>query len=299
MERLRRAGAGRTRRGARAPTRLRDRAALVDSTPRGEPQSPWRWTGTRVRRLATALQAQGHRVSPQLVSARRRGAEDRVQGTRQTRAGGRHPDRDAPCEHIATRVRDFHTRGQPVSAVAPKQKARGGDDKHAGRAWPPQGPPPEVRVHDCIDPKPGKVTPDGVDDVGAHVGWVRVGIDHDPPALAVATIRAWWLQRGSAMSPKAQELLLTADRGGSPRARARLWQRALQRFSADPGRRVCVSHVPPGTSPWHTIEPRRVCHSTATWRGQPLESREVVVSLMGGTSPVTGLPIRAALERGQ
>ena len=108
MERLRRAGAGRKRRVERDPTLLRDLEALVESTTRGDPQSPLRWTCKSVRRLATELQAQGHRVSPQLVSELLPGADYRLQGTRKTREGGRHPDRDALFEHIATLVRDFH-----------------------------------------------------------------------------------------------------------------------------------------------------------------------------------------------
>jgi len=299
MERLRRAGGGRKRRVERDPTLLRDLEALVESTTRGDPQSPLRWTCKSVRRLATELQAQGHRVSPQLVSELLRGADYSLQGTRKTREGGRHPDRDAPFAHIATLVRDFHTRGQPVISVDTKKKELVGDDKNAGREWHPKGQPPEVRVHDFIDPKHGKVTPYGVYDVGANVGWVSVGIDHDTPAFAVATIRAWWLQMGSSMYPKAKELLITADSGGSHSARARLWKRELQRFSDDTGLRVCVSHFPPGTSKWHKIEHRMFCHITANWRGKPLESREVVVSLIGGTSTSTGLQIRAALDRGQ
>ena len=299
MERLRRAGGGRKRRVERDPTLLRDLEALVESTTRGDPQSPLRWTCKSVRRLATELQAQGHRVSPQLVSELLRGADYSLQGTRKTREGGRHPDRDAQFAHIATLVRDFHKRGQPVISVDTKKKELVGDDKNAGREWHPKGQPPEVRVHDFIDPKHGKVTPYGVYDVGANVGWVSVGIDHDTPAFAVATIRAWWLQMGSSMYPKAKELLITADSGGSHSARARLWKRELQRFSDDTGLRVCVSHFPPGTSKWHKIEHRLFCHITANWRGKPLESREVVVSLIGGTSTSTGLQIRAALDRGQ
>jgi hypothetical protein len=299
MERLRRAGAGRKRRVERDPTLLRDLEALVESTTRGDPQSPLRWTCKSVRRLATELQAQGHRVSPQLVSELLRGADYSLQGTRKTREGGRHPDRAAQFAHIATLVRDFHKRGQPVISVDTKKKELVGDDKNAGRAWHPTGQPPDVRVDDFIDPKHGKVTPYGVYDVGANVGWVSVGIDHDTPAFAVATIRAWWLQMGSSMYPKAKALLITADSGGRNSARARLWKRALQRFSDDTGRRVCVSHFPPGTSKWNTIEHRMFCHITANWRGKPLESREVVVSLIGGTSTSTGLRIRAALDRGQ
>ena len=102
-------------------------------------------------------------------------------------------------------------------------------------------------------------------------------MDHDTPAFAVATIRAWWLQMGAAMYPQAQELLITADSGGSNSARARLWKRELQGFANASGLRVSVSHLPPGTSKWNTIEHRMFCHLTANWRGQPLESREVVV----------------------
>ena len=104
---------------------------------------------------------------------------------------------------------------------------------------------------------------------------------------------------GSSRYPQAKQLLITADSGGRHRARARLWKRALQRCSADTGLRVCVSHLPPGPSTWQKIEHRLCCHLTAHWHGKPLESREVVVSLSGGTSTSTGLRIRAALDRGQ
>src|ERR1700730_9602220 len=45
------------------PTLLRDLEALVEPTTRGDPGSPLRWTCKSVRRLAQALQAQGHEVS--------------------------------------------------------------------------------------------------------------------------------------------------------------------------------------------------------------------------------------------
>jgi hypothetical protein len=145
----------------------------------------------------------------------------------------------------------------------------------------------------------GKAIPYGVYDVPANVGWVSVGVDHDTPAFAVATIRAWWLQMGSVRYPKAKELLITADSGGSNSARARLWKRELQRFADDSRLRVCVSHLPPGTSKGNKIEHRMFCHITANWRGKPLESREVVVSLIGGTKTSKGLRIQAALDAGQ
>ena len=104
---------------------------------------------------------------------------------------------------------------------------------------------------------------------------------------------------GSPMYPKARELLITADSGGSNSTRARLWKLELQRFSDESGLRVCVSHLPPGTSKWNKIEHRMFCHITANWRGKPLESLEVVVSLIGDTNTSAGLRIQAALDAGQ
>jgi transposase len=297
--RIRRAGGGRKKRVEHDPTLLEDLEALVEPTTRGDPQSPLRWTCKRVRRLAEALRAQGHQVSPQVVGNLLHEADYSWQGTRKTRDGGKHPDRNAQFEHLAARVRDFQKRHQPVISVDAKKKALVGDFKNAGREWPLKGPPPQVRVYDFIDPKLGKAIPYGVDDVRANLGWVSVGVDHDTPAFAVATIRAWWLQMGSKMYPEARELLITADSGGSNSTRARLWKLELQRFSDESGLCVCVSHLPPGTSQWNKIEHRLCCYITANWRGKPLESLEVVVSLIGDTNTSAGVRIQAALDAGQ
>ena len=150
-----------------------------------------------------------------------------------------------------------------------------------------------------MDEELGKAIPYGVYDIGANLGWVRVGVDHDTAACAVATIRAWWRQMGAAMYPRATEWLMTADGGGSHSARARLWKAELQRLAAETGLRIAVSHLPPGTSKWHKIAHRMFCHITANWRGRPLLSREVIVSLIGSTRSSTGLRIQAALDASQ
>src|SRR5215471_15086930 len=297
--RMRRPGAGRKRRVTQDPTLLGDLETLVEPTTRGDPQSPLRWTCKSVRRLASELQAQGHQVSPQLVSELLHAAGYSLQGTRKTREGNQHPERNTQFEHIAARVQDFQQRGAPVISVDAKKKELVGDFKNAGREWHPQGQAPQVRVYDFIDADLGKAIPYGVYDVHANVGWVSVGVDHDTPAFAVATIRAWWLQMGAAMYPQATELLITADSGGSNSARARLWKRELQHFADASGLRVGVSHLPPGTSKWNKIEHRLFCHITANWRGKPLESLEIVVSLIGATTTAQGLCIQAALDAGQ
>jgi hypothetical protein len=84
----------------------------------------------------------------------------------------------------------------------------------------------------------------------ADAGWVSVGITHDTAEFAVATIRTWLERIGRARYPKARELTITADCGGSNGARARLWKVELQKFADETGLTIKVRHYPPGTSKW-------------------------------------------------
>jgi hypothetical protein len=294
--RLRRPGAGRKPRTYHEPSLLSDLKALVESTTRGDPESPLCWTSKSVRRLAAELHAHGHQASPHLVSELLAGAGYSLQGARKVREGAQHPDRNAQFEHLRARVRHFQRHVMPVISVDAKKKELEGDFKNAGREWHPEGHPPKVRVYVFVDKELDKALPYGVYDLGANEGWVSVGVTHDTPAFAVATIRTWWLEMGRARYPKAKELLVIADSGGSNSVRARLWKLELQHLANDTGLHLCVSHLPPGTSKWNRIEHRMFCHITRNWRGRPLESREVIVNLIGSTTTEKGLHIQAALD---
>ena len=101
---------------------------------------------------------------------------------------------------------------------------------------------------------------------------------------------------GQARYRQAQELLVTADGGGSNGSRSRLWKVGLQQLADRIGLRISVCHFPPGTSKWNKIEHRLVCHITKNWRGRPLVSRAVVVNLIANTTTEAGLEIQAALD---
>jgi len=90
--------------------------------------------------------------------------------------------------------------------------------------------------------------------------------------------------------------LITADGGGSNGSRSRLWKVCLQKLADALGLKISVNHFPPGTSKWNKIEHRMFCHITQNWRGRPLLSRAVVVSLIGNTRTRTGLRVRAELD---
>jgi len=258
--------------------------------------SPLRWTCKSTRRLAAELGEQGFDISHETVAKLLQRQGYSLQANRKTLEGSQHPDRDAQFSKINTTAKDFLNRGQPVISVDTKKKELVGDFKNAGREWHAQGEPIPVRVHDFIDPERGKAIPYGVYDIGTNAGFVNLGIDHDTPDFAVASIRAWWKHIGSKQHPTATELMITADSGGSNGPRCRAWKSALQTFADDTGLTLTVCHYPPGTSKWNKIEHRMFCHITKNWRGRPLETHEVILNLISNTSTTTGLTIHARLD---
>jgi Rhodopirellula transposase DDE domain len=294
--RIRRRGGGRKPLAQTDQRLCQDLKELVDPATRGDPQSPLCWTCKSTRRLAEALVKQGHQVSHQTVERLLRDMDYSLQANRKTREGNSHPDRNAQFEHIARKVRSFQGRGQPVISVDTKKKELVGDFKNPGREWQPQGKPEQVRSKDFKDKNLGKVAPYGVYDLTANEGWVSVGIDHDTAEFATESIRRWWQRMGSWAYPQANALLVTADAGGSNSSRCRLWKVALQRLANAIGLGITVCHFPPGTSKWNKIEHRMFCHITENWRGKPLVSRAVIVSLIGSTTTRTGLRIKAELD---
>lgn len=296
VARVRRPGGGRKPLGAHDPHLVRALETLVDPVTRGDPMSLLRWTCKSAAKLAAALQTQGHAVSERTVNRLLHDLGYSLQSNRKTLEGRAHPDREAQFQYINRRAKAFQKQGQPVISVDTKKKELVGQFRNGGREWYPQGQPEEVQGHDFPDQGLGKVIPYGVYDEATNSGWVSVGIDHDTAEFAVETVRRWWRDMGSQVSPQAKRLLITADGGGSNGSRCRLWKVELQRLADEIGLRISVCHFPPGTSKWNKIEHRMFCHSTENWWGRPLLSREVVVNLIGHTTTKTGLAIRSELD---
>jgi hypothetical protein len=292
----RRAGAGRPCLAQTDPTLASDLEALVEATTRGDPQAPLRWTCKSTRNRAEELNREGHAVGYRTVAALLHELGYSLQANRKTREGASHPDRNAQFEHINRQIRAFQRGGLPVVSVDSKKREAVGDFKNGGREWHPAGNPEEVRAKDFPDRLLGKVTPDGVYDLTHNEGWVSVGIDHNTSEFATETIRRWWCEMGAPLYPDADRLLVTADAGGSNGYRCRLWKVALQGLADTIGLRITVCHFPPGTSKWNKIEHRMFCHITRNWRGKPLLSRAVVVSLIASTKTKAGLRIQAQLD---
>ena len=292
----RRSGGGRKSATHKDPTLVPDLLALVDPSTRGDPESPLRWTCKSLRVLTDELKAKGHAISHVVVGQLLKLQGYSLQANAKVVEGNQSPDRNAQFEHINASVTAALAAGQPVISVDTKKKELVGQYKNGGREWQPEGEPERVQVHDFIDPELGRANPYGVYDIGVDEGWVSVGTDHDTSAFAVQTIRRWWFTMGHQRYPKATELTITADCGGSNGYRARLCKLELSRLSKETGLRIRVSHFPPGTSKWNKIEHRLFSFITMNWRGRPLISHEVVVQLIAGTKTRSGLKVRSEID---
>jgi hypothetical protein len=295
-ERLRKPGGGRKQLVATDPALVSALEALVEPLTRGDPESPLRWTCKSTRKLAGELSRRGHGIGYRTVAWLLHEAGYSLQANRKTREGNQHPDRNAQFEYINAEAVRFQKRRQPVISVDTKKKELVGDFKNPGQEWHPQGEPEKVRTHDFKDEELGKVIPYGVYDITNNQGWVNVGIDHDTAYFAAASIRRWWEEMGVTRFPRAQQLFITADGGGSNSSRARLWKVALQKLADDIELMLTVSHFPPGTSKWNKVEHRLFSFITNNWRGKPLVSHQTIVNLIASTTTTKGLIVKAALD---
>jgi len=293
---IRRAGGGRLSLTRKDPTLLEDLRRLLEPATLGDPMRPLLWVSKSHAKLAAALRDMGHRVSASRIPRLLERLGYRRQVNRKSKEGGRHPDRDAQFEHINAQVEAHQAAGQPVISVDTKKKELIGEYKNAGSDYQQQGRPLDVNVHDFIDKELGKAIPYGVYDIGANAGCVSVGIDHDTAEFAVNAIRRWLAAMGRERYPTCDQLMITADGGGSNGSRVRLWKIELQKLADETGLTIGVCHYPPGTSKWNKIEHRLFCHITQNWRGRPLTSRTAIVELIAATTTKTGLTVRCELD---
>ncbi|MCE7979591.1 MAG: ISAzo13 family transposase [Caldilinea sp. CFX5] len=296
-QRSRQPGGGRKRLTEKYPALLPTLKQLVESTTRGDPESPLLWTARSQRNLVQALAEQGYPLSKHTLAQLLQKLGYSLQGNRKKQEGTQHPDRNAQFEHINETVRRQLAAGQPAISVDTKKKELVGSFKNGGRELRRQGDPECVNVHDFPSQATGTAIPYGVYDLAENEAWVSVGISHDTAEFAVATIRTWYQELGHPLYPNATSLLIMADGGGSNGYRVRLWKVELQQLADELQLPITVCHLPPGTSKWNKIEHRLFSFITQNWRGKPLVTHQVIVELIAATTTRTGLQVYSRLDK--
>ena len=101
---------------------------------------------------------------------------------------------------------------------------------------------------------------------------------------------------GAGALPRRAPAVDHGRRRGSNGSRLRLWKWELQRLADETGLEIAVRHFPPGTSKWNKIEHRLFSFITQNWRGQPLVSYAVILSLIAATTTTAGLTVASRLD---
>ena len=296
-DRVRRPGAGRKGIEQKCPGIWAALDALVEPEERGDPENPLRWTVKSTRTLAQELGRRGFTVSHTVVGKLLREHGFSLRGTVKVLEGrAEHgPDRDRQFRHINDTAKAFLANGLPVISVDAKKKEPVGNFDRPGATWRPYQDPVKVADH-SFNVAGVTAVPYGVYDIGADAGFVNVGVSHDTPAFAVASIRRWWDTIGQDRYPGAGRLLVVADAGGSNAARSLVFKALLHQLAADTGLEITVCHMPPGTSKWNKVEHRLFAQISSNWRGRPLTSPQTVVESIGATTTPPGLTVNCGLD---
>jgi hypothetical protein len=269
---------------------------LLQDDTAGDPMGRRRlWTGKRLRQICAELAQLEIVVCPNTV--RRLLDELGYALHANTKSLARPcPDRDEQFCYMAEEKKQFLKRGLPIISIDTKKKELIGPFKNPGRVWSQTATP--VNDHDFRSQGKGMAIPFGVYDPVRNCGSVFVGTSHDTPQFAAENIARWWRRCGQQHYPKAAHLFILADGGGSNGARVRMWKWALQKQVADPfGLTITVSHFPTGASKWNPIEHRLFSEISKHWAGQPLDSYQTMIDLIGSTTTQTGLHVQCQLIR--
>ena len=264
------------------------RALLAEDTAGDPTGQRGLWTGKRLRDISAELAQLGLRVCPNTVRRLLAEVDYALHSNRKSLCADVSPWREQQFGWLNYQRQEFARSGYPVISVDTKKKELVGQFKNHGRVW--SRDPILVQDHDFRSQAIGMAIPYGIYDLHANRGMVVVGTSHDTPAFAVEAICQWWRREGRHRYPKAPELLILADSGGSNGAHCRAWKLALQERLVDTFHLgVTVCHYPTGASKWNPIEHRLFSEISKHWGGQPLTDYETIVRLIRGTRTQTGL----------
>lgn len=120
--RIRKSGGGRKKLKDKDINLEKDLKELVESSTRGDPESPLKWVSKSTRKLADELNKNGHRVSHRVVAETLKDMGFSLQSNKKTKEGGNHPDRDEQFQFISDKTKKFQNNNQPVISVDGKKK---------------------------------------------------------------------------------------------------------------------------------------------------------------------------------
>jgi Rhodopirellula transposase DDE domain len=253
------------------------------------------WTHLSQEQIAGHLRARGFDVSARVVAQLLDEHDYHRRGLFKALPMGSCAQRDAQFVYIAGLKRGYLDAGRPVLSIDTKKRELIGPFFRYG--WLYSQVRRRVYDHDWPRFAEGVVIPHGIYDLRHNRGYVHLGTSHDTSAFACDCLGLWWERHGRLLYPRAAEVLLLCDGGGSNGARTYLFKADLQRLADRLGLAFRVAHYPPYCSKWNPIEHRLFCHLSRACRGAVLSSLELVQGLMSQAGTRTGLQVAVDILR--
>ncbi len=297
IARIRKEGAGRKKIAEKNPRIKKEIENIMKENTSGDPMNKLKWINKSTYSIADFLKLKGYNISEVTVGRILKEENYSLQSNKKMYEGKSHDDRDEQFRYINNQVTLFLNKKQPVISVDTKKKELVGNFKNQGQIWTKKGQAEHVNAYDFPSFAKGKVVPYGAYDINLNKGFVNVGVSSDTAEFAVESIRQWWKQLGKKHYPKARELLITADSGGSNGYRNRGWKYFLNKLAKETGFKITVLHFPPATSKWNNIEHRMFSFISMNWKGKPLTDYEVIINFIKNTTTEKGLKIYARLDK--
>ncbi len=248
-----------------------------------------KWTNLSRRQISRRLAKLGTPASKNIVSRLLWEHGYRRRRPQKKRTMGQHTDRNAQFEKIAQLKEEYVEAGQPVISIDTKKKEMLGNFYRDGVTDAID--PTIVNDHDFASASNGKVIPHGIYDVAKNQASVHLNSSKDTSQLACDSMELWWREQGRLDYPKATQLLVLCDGGGSNSSSHYIFKEDLQALSNRLGIEIRIAHYPPYTSKYNPIEHRVFPHVTRACKGVPLESIETAKYYIEKTETTTGLKV--------
>lgn len=269
---------------------------------RGNPMRHLLYTHVSIDTLTELVKEKGYVLGKNVVNRILWGLGFSLKGNKRALHKKTHKDRDKQFRYIDRMAEGFLNSSNIVISIDAKKTEKVGNYANPGKTYQEKGSAILVEDHDFgkKDRKGNiiKAIPFGVYEIRRNKGYVNVGVDHNTAEFAVESLRRWHTKEGKENYREAKHLYITADSGGANGNTVWQWKWELQKLANETGLTIHVSHYPSGTSKWNKIEHKLFSFISKNWQGVPLQTYEIILGLIKGTTTKTGLTVSAELDTG-
>ena len=247
------------------------------------------WTNLTQQEIVDGLDQLGTPVSTEVVRQLLDEFDFSKRKAQKSIAMGAYPYRNEQFEYISEVKEEYLQAGQPVISMDTKKKEMLGNFFRAGRLY--TNGVLQTLDHDFASHSDGMVVPHGLYDIRRNVGHVTLGRSHDTSQFACDSFFGWWRGYGQRAYPRASEILLLCDCGGSNNYRHHIFKEDLQRLVNRIDIPIRIAHYPPYCSKYNPIEHRLFPHITRACQGIVFHTLEIVKRFIRNTCTRTGLRV--------